>query len=597
MSSRSRRSNAGGQMKELMAKLDVEEFYSNTYGGFVEDEEDGNFSEEEQSSASSESNIETDEEAILDSGEIYGQSEDDDEQGKSKRKPRLKIPVKYKFRDPFGPMKKTSEITEPSYKRRRIVNEHDQPAPVVHEKHLRKTTLEKSAEAVRRRSAAKRIKRHCTKVRSVALTQEERLDEARITEILNEQSLKRFCEFQLEEKKKRSERKIEEVRPPYVRFVSSMEPADPNLADVSRSADDREDANCKMLQNSVIFSDEQLFKETFSCWKKAPKIPEQKRCVIFGTPANYIDPFTQLPFSNVAAYKKLRELYESQLIAKIISGMYWSCPVSILSIYMAVHMLSEFGYTNALKDTCLSDSGVMVDSFDFSGTPEDDVSNPKFFRRDARRACVTSAHFDRRNNEHAHVIEALHEECNAKVRDAFLLDWPFNMDISKLGFDKPGSLRSTDRFVNARHFTNCSVTSGNEGRLLSCDMHIGSQKHPTYERMRCSYVLETDKWKSDRKPKKCVTGEHIAHRLINYVSTSDICLLHIFGDPNARQVVEFFNCTGLPKDLYSGLCVYPPFKCNRIRKFFKKKRVYYGCDTCEDGRIGDFCHRCKLNSF
>ncbi|KHJ42990.1 YL1 nuclear protein [Trichuris suis] len=292
-------------MKELMAKLDVEEFYSNTYGGFVEEEEDGNFSEEEQSLASSESNIETEEEAILDSGEIYDQSEDDEEQGKSKRKPRLKIPIKYKFRDPFGPKRKASEITGPSYKRRRIVNENDQHAPVAHEKHLRKTTLEKSAEAVRRRTAAKRRKRHCTRVRSVALTQEERLDEARITEKLNEQSLKRFCEFQLEEKKKRSERKVEEILPPYIRFVSSFEPAIPSLANAGNGEDD----DRKMLQNSVIFSDEQLFKETFSCWKKIPKIPEQKRCVIFGTPANYIDPVTQLPFSNVAAYKKLRELY------------------------------------------------------------------------------------------------------------------------------------------------------------------------------------------------------------------------------------------------------------------------------------------------
>ncbi|KFD71893.1 hypothetical protein M514_08148, partial [Trichuris suis] len=270
--------------------------------------------------------------------------------------------------------------------------------------------------------------------------------------------------------------------------------------------------------------------------------------------------------------------------------MSWNCPVPVFSVYVAVIMLSELGYTDELKDTCLSDSRVVPDSFDFSGTPEDEVTNPKFFRHISRRACVTSAHFDRRDNEHAHVIEALHEECNARVRDAFLLDWPFNMDIYKLGFDKPGALRSTDRFVNARYFTGCSVTSENGGRRLSCDMHIGSPKHPTYERLRCSYVMETDKWRSDRKHKKCVTGEHIAHLLVNYVSTSGICLTQVFGDPNAGKV-EFLNCTGLPKDLYFGLCVYPPFKCNRIRKFLTKQRAYYGCDTCGDGRIGDFCHR------
>uniref|UniRef100_A0A5S6QRB9 Vacuolar protein sorting-associated protein 72 homolog n=1 Tax=Trichuris muris TaxID=70415 RepID=A0A5S6QRB9_TRIMR len=312
MSSRPRRENAGGQMKELMAGLEVEEFYASMYGGFVDEVEDSDFSDGEQKeTVSSDSDIDSDEEAIVDSGDNYDQGEDDEELEKRKRKHKFRVPVRYKFKEPFAPKGKSPEVTEPIPKRKRIIAPH---APVLHEKHLRKTTLEKSAEAVRRRTDAKRRKRHFTKVRSVALTQKERLDEARITEKLNEQSLKRFCQFQLEEKKKRHERKAEEVLPPYIRFISSFElanpkPADVDQADASLNGNNGETDSKKIVQNSVIFSDDRLFSEMFSSWKKVPKVPEKKKCVIFGTPANYIDPFTQLPFSNVEAYKKLRELY------------------------------------------------------------------------------------------------------------------------------------------------------------------------------------------------------------------------------------------------------------------------------------------------
>ncbi|KAH7723719.1 Protein C17E4.6 [Aphelenchoides avenae] len=119
-------------------------------------------------------------------------------------------------------------------------------------------------------------------------TQAERLKEAEVTEKLNTESLKRFEELELERKKRQTKQfRKRAVVGPVVSFVSK-----PGVS--------------------------------VAVYPELKEFPQKKQiypaCAVTGKPAKYIDPLTELPYSDAEAFKVIRRAYKEFLAAKGLSG-------------------------------------------------------------------------------------------------------------------------------------------------------------------------------------------------------------------------------------------------------------------------------------
>ena len=68
--------------------------------------------------------------------------------------------------------------------------------------------------------------------------------------------------------------------------------------------------NTKQSRTFITFTDEQTLKQLFPSQK--PKTLLRKQCVVTGLPAKYFDPLTQYPYSNLYAFKAIRDLHASK---------------------------------------------------------------------------------------------------------------------------------------------------------------------------------------------------------------------------------------------------------------------------------------------
>ena len=67
----------------------------------------------------------------------------------------------------------------------------------------------------------------------------------------------------------------------------------------------------KCSRTFITFTDEKVFNEHFS--RKKTRIPVKNYCPVTRLPAKYFDPITQTPFSNVQAFKVIRDTYIQQM--------------------------------------------------------------------------------------------------------------------------------------------------------------------------------------------------------------------------------------------------------------------------------------------
>jgi vacuolar protein sorting-associated protein 72 len=117
-----------------------------------------------------------------------------------------------------------------------------------------------------------------------AVTQQERLEEAKTTAELNRSSLKRFEEFELERKKRNS-------KPMQRRQIEG-----PHIREIYQSDGTK----------IIIFPEIHVF--------EAPAKKEYKICAVTGLPAKYIEPYTNLPYATIEAFKTIRENYKRMLL-------------------------------------------------------------------------------------------------------------------------------------------------------------------------------------------------------------------------------------------------------------------------------------------
>ncbi|XP_067006510.2 vacuolar protein sorting-associated protein 72 homolog [Anabrus simplex] len=323
---RDRRSNAGSRMAKLLDEEEEDEFYKTTYGGFSENENDDDYQSEEEGEDEVDSDFSIDE-----NDEVISDQEDEVQ----KRTKRL---VTKAYKEPIPSAQKADKSAESKPKKPRkvkIVVGVDQ----YERKSIRRSTAAKSAATLQRikernEEGRRRKGRRARNQDAWKPTQEELLEEAKITEEENLKSLEKFQKLELEKKKTRTVKKT--VQGPMIRYHSmtmplveevKLENESPITVDEEPSTNQEplpqtvkpaeeeeklrnvEEGRCS--RTFITFTDERSFREVFPEMK--PKPPKPHLCPFTRVPARYYDPVTQHPFRMANSFRILREAYYQQL--------------------------------------------------------------------------------------------------------------------------------------------------------------------------------------------------------------------------------------------------------------------------------------------
>ncbi|KFV76584.1 Vacuolar protein sorting-associated protein 72, partial [Dryobates pubescens] len=158
------------------------------------------------------------------------------------------------------------------------------------------------------------------------LTQEELLEEAKITEEINLRSLENY--ERLEADKKKQVQKKRKCVGPVIRYWSVTmpllpEPGREENVDVEGLDQDLQPAEAapapplgsagKCSRTFISFSDDETF-DRFFPRAKPPRLPVRGLCPVT-RPAVYRDPITDIPYSNIRAFKIIREAYKKYIPA------------------------------------------------------------------------------------------------------------------------------------------------------------------------------------------------------------------------------------------------------------------------------------------
>ncbi|XP_005095332.1 vacuolar protein sorting-associated protein 72 homolog isoform X2 [Aplysia californica] len=321
-SQREKRATAGNKMSKLLEAEDEDEFYKTTYGGFDEEEEDRDYN-----SSQSDSDDVIDSDFSIDENDEVKSDDDGDDKPKRKRKG----VVTKAYKDPKGdkaPEKK------PPVKKAKKEKPKEVPSTVQiyvspERKSVRRSTALKSEAALSRQKLDlqkdKMLKDMAAKknVASIRrMTQEELLEEAKVTEIQNMKSLENYQKLELEKKRARVVKQA--YQGPIIRYHSLTMPlidelpyepdVDVDSEDVAETKKPDLTVDEKCERTFITFTDETTFKEVFSQEKCKP--PSKTMCAVTKLPAKYFDPITQTPYANAQAFRCIREAYSRQLEAE-----------------------------------------------------------------------------------------------------------------------------------------------------------------------------------------------------------------------------------------------------------------------------------------
>ena len=321
-SDRSRRANAGSKMASLLNSMEQDDFYKETYGGFEEEENDGEFAyqspnEDEADEVDSDFSIDENDEP---------KSDVEDEEGRKKVKRALGVQTKA-YKEPKR--NKDGQIVKKVSKG--IVKPKPRPqikAVLLTEfgrKFTRASTVSKTAETAKRQKeriakAKKLLKKKAKTTKKVEreLTQEEKLQEAKDTEKINIESLKKYEQMELENKRKAVRHTKRTVQGPFIRYRSVAMPLIQedriNVDDLEDNSSNKKSEEDNQERTFLTFSDHDTFRKAFP--RQHRRINQTKICPITRLPAKYFDPVTQHPYASLQAFRILRETYYNQLEQK-----------------------------------------------------------------------------------------------------------------------------------------------------------------------------------------------------------------------------------------------------------------------------------------
>ncbi|XP_042908076.1 vacuolar protein sorting-associated protein 72 homolog isoform X2 [Parasteatoda tepidariorum] len=298
-STREKRANAGNRMALLLENEDADDFYSSAYGGFQEEEDDHEFSGDEESESE-----DTDSDISIDENDEPVSDEDDD-QNTTKRKRRV---VTKAYKEPTKPKIK-KEVKKSPLKKASFISVAN-----IEKKRMRESTTKKSLEVRQRQEAvgSSKTQDHQKKkqAQSHAMTQEQLLEEASITELKNLKSLEMFQRLELEKKKTKLTKQTNTG--PFIRYHSVTMPV---IEVESENGVEKNKVTGKCTRNFVTFPDLQTMKRNFNFEK--PKPVERSTCIVTRLPARYFDPLTKHPSANLTAFRIIREAYYTQLEKKV----------------------------------------------------------------------------------------------------------------------------------------------------------------------------------------------------------------------------------------------------------------------------------------
>ncbi|KFM79296.1 Vacuolar protein sorting-associated protein 72-like protein, partial [Stegodyphus mimosarum] len=300
---RQKRANAGNRMATLLENEEADDFYSSAYGGFQDEADDVEYSEEEEESEDTDSDISLDEKDEPVS--------DPEEEEKAKRKHRV---VTKAYKEP-PKMKVKKEAKKVAFKMEPVASAS---APVVEKKQMRESTTLKSLEAKQRTQAKENKKSQESKKKqpeNYPLTQEQLLEEAKITELKNLKSLEMFQRLELEKKKTKLAKHA--CTEPMIRYHSVAMPLVEVVEDENKKQENIVVGRC--TRNFITFPDENTMKEYFNFEK--PKPVTKSTCIVTRMPARYFDPLTKQPSANLTAFRIIREAYYTQLEKKVDSRL------------------------------------------------------------------------------------------------------------------------------------------------------------------------------------------------------------------------------------------------------------------------------------
>ncbi|XP_037826311.1 vacuolar protein sorting-associated protein 72 homolog [Lucilia sericata] len=306
---RARRSNAGNRIAKLLDNEEEDDFYKTSYGGFQEEEEDKEYEQkdEEEDVVDSDFSIDENDEPI---------SDHDDEEGKKRKRTGVNTKA-YKEPKPLKKDEKTA--TSPAKKKTtRALKRKIRPKFTVLDsarKSIRASTAIKTqATKIRLKEMddARKKKKKVKKLEEYMPTQEELLEEAKITEEENIKSLEKFQKMELEKKKTRPTKRI--FSGPMIRYHSMTMPVVRKQTRGYSAPHDPNDPRSKCERTFISLEndlDEKVFHNIF----KTKRLQRNSGylCPITKLPARYFDPVTQQPYYSIQAFKILREAYYMQL--------------------------------------------------------------------------------------------------------------------------------------------------------------------------------------------------------------------------------------------------------------------------------------------
>ncbi|XP_028649800.1 vacuolar protein sorting-associated protein 72 homolog [Erpetoichthys calabaricus] len=325
------RKTAGNRMSKLLDAEEEDEFYKTTYGGFNEESGDDEYKGDQ-----SESEDEVDSDFDIDEGD---EPDSDQEEDEPKRKRRV---VTKAYKEPIKAPKPKSKPRRPTTQT--STSEKVDYTPELFElqddigenrKSVRQSTTEHTRLTYLRlqeRQVQPRRKKGPHHDRP--LTQEELLAEAKITAEINLRSLENY--ERLEADKKKQVCKKRRCDGPTIRYHSVLMPIisenhlkEENVDVEGLDQDNQQSSSAgiseclppgtqtstgKCSRTFITFSDDETFEQYFSRVRQL-RAPVKEICPVTHKPALYRDPITDIPYSNIRAFKIIREAYKKYVTA------------------------------------------------------------------------------------------------------------------------------------------------------------------------------------------------------------------------------------------------------------------------------------------
>ncbi|CAF1188779.1 unnamed protein product [Rotaria sordida] len=328
---RERRQTAGNRLKRLLEQQEDpdDEFYGTAYGGFLDEEEDNDYHSEESEEDVVDSDFDQEDEEQQQQGEDDQEQIDtnkkrktdedsDDDNGTTKRKRKKIIYQAQSLQQELKAKKKEEQEGAGDLKLIRQQQKKEN-APKIEAKTLRKSTSVKRVELEKRQKERQERRVYLKGVASLRntrevrkLTQEELLEEAKITEEINLESLEAYQQIELKKKEIKRMKLIQECPRICISSMTILNEPNDQWNDLLDESYQIESISERCSRTFVSFTHIQTYNDTFSKLNSSNR-HYRRLCPITGMPAQYFDPLTQMPYATLEAFKILRRIYAEEM--------------------------------------------------------------------------------------------------------------------------------------------------------------------------------------------------------------------------------------------------------------------------------------------